>query len=609
MDATASGYTLKADEPDRLAELRALDILDTPPEERFDRYTRLVSQIFNVPTVVISLVDENRQWFKSSVGMDASETSHELSFCVHALDHDYLQITDALADDFFRDHMAVTAPPYIRFYAGVVLRGPTGYPIGTLCISDTKPRELTRVELSWLMTFASIVEEQIHLYAELVTARDKVGRVTQRHPKTGLPDETLFGDTLDNLIRLADTEAYYLAILHLRVNNLDEISRIHGRGSRDAVLRCLAERLTAPDIKILVAGHLDRDRFGAVISLFSVRDLFSVITPIVNTLTMAIDLEGQTLRPDIDVGVSVSPDDGTSPDDLLERARAALKGPRTHEGLHVFTPHTEASSERRHWIEQRLEPALRDGTLAQHYQPIVLADGSGVIGFEALARWQDGELGSVSPGEFVPIAERNPRLSRLLTNWSLRTVCDTGRRWPLKSGDAPLRMGINIPANQFYQLGFVEHILLTLEQHDLAPERLVLELTEERLLTDIDQAIKTMRRLRDHGIAIALDDFGTGYSSLSYLKRLPVNALKIDKSFVDDLPHDSKAVGLVKGIISIAHGLGLKVVAEGVEYEEQQTLLQAMGCDMLQGYLFSRPVAADEALAFLDSWPRGGGAA
>lgn len=592
------------DEPARLAELHALDILDTPPEERFDRYTRLVSQIFNVPTALISLIDEHRQWFKSSVGMGASETSHDLSFCVHALHHDYLEIPDALEDAFFRDHKAVVSAPYVRFYAGVVLHGPTGHPIGTLCISDTKPRQVTAVERSWLKNFGQIVEEQIHLYAELVNVRRHVNHVTQRNARTGLPNEILFGDTLDDLIRLAEAEASHLAVLHLRVNNLDEISRIHGRSNRDAVLQCLADRLTAPDLKILAASHMGHDRFAAVVSMFSARNLFSVITPIVNKLNLAIDLDGHTLRPDIDVGISVSPDDGTSPDDLLERARAALKGPRTHEGMHVFTPHTEASALRRHWIEQRLEPALRDGKLVQHYQPIVLADGSGVVGFEALARWQDEELGKVSPGEFVPIAERNPRLSRLLTNWSLRAVCETAPGWPLKPGDPSLRMAINIPANQFYQPNFVDHTLQALEEYDLAPERLTLELTEESLLTDIEQAVRTMRRLREHGIALALDDFGTGYSSLSYLKRLPIDTLKIDKSFIDDLPHDAEAVELVTGIIRIAHGLGLKVVGEGVESEAQSRLLKELGCNALQGYLFSRPVEAGKARTFLDTWSR-----
>ncbi|WP_211605137.1 putative bifunctional diguanylate cyclase/phosphodiesterase [Vreelandella arcis] len=292
-----------------------------------------------------------------------------------------------------------------------------------------------------------------------------------------------------------------------------------------------------------------------------------------------------------------------SPNDLLERSRVALKGPKTYENIHIFTRHTEESALRRHSIEQRLESALLGNKLHQHYQPLVMADGSGVTGFEALARWQDKTLGRVSPGEFVPIAEKNARLSRLLTDWSLKCLCEKAHHWPIKPGDTPLKLGLNIPANQFYQRNFVQHILQTLEEHDLAPQRLTLELTEESLLTDIDRAILTMRELQDHGISLALDDFGTGYSSLNYLKRLPIDVLKIDKSFIDDLPLDDKAVNLVNGIIRIAHGLGLKVIAEGVEYDAQRKILHELGCDVLQGYLFSRPVNAEDALAFLHTWP------
>ncbi|HSP59413.1 MAG TPA: EAL domain-containing protein [Halomonas sp.] len=599
MDDTRSRTTLPFVEQARLEELHALQILDTQPEERFDRFTRLVSQIFDVPTALVSLVDRDRQWFKSAVGQVESETPHDVSFCLHALEHDFLEIPDALEDVFFRTHKAVVGSPFVRFYAGVVLRGPTGQPLGTLCISDTHPRYLSSMERSWLMTFGKLVQEQINQHAELSHARDQLKTITQRDARTGLPGETLFGDTLHHLIRLADNEAYYLAVLHLRLNNLDEISRSHGRGARDAVLQILAERLTAPDIKILAAGHTSPTRFGAVVSLYNIRDLFSVITPIVNRLNAPIGVEGHSVRPDIDVGISVSPDDGAKAEDLLERARAALKGPKSHEGIHVFTRHTEASAVRRHWIEQRLEPALQAGQLVQYYQPLFDADGIRIVGFEALARWQDAELGSVSPGEFVPIAETSVRLSQMLTDWSLRSVCEKGQTWPLKDGDAPLRMAINIPANQFFQPRFVDHILETLSRHWIKPDRLTLELTEESLLTDFDQAIKTMRRLQDHNIALALDDFGTGYSSLSYLKRLPVDTLKIDKSFIDDLPHDTKALNLVRGIVGIAHGLDVSVVAEGVEHESQRALLKEVGCDELQGYLFSRPLEAEAALNML----------
>lgn len=213
--------TTPVDEKARLAELRSLDILDTPPEVRFDRYTRLVAQIFKVPIAIISFVDEDRQWFKSSVGLDVGEIPLEMSFCVHALDRDLLEVPDALEDDFFKHHPAVVDTPFIRFYAGTVLRGPTGQPLGTLCILDTKPRYPTEKERTWLVTFGHLVMKLIHHDAALTTARQLVNHAIERNTRSRLSDETLFGDSPTNLIRLADKDDLYLAILLQRLNSLD----------------------------------------------------------------------------------------------------------------------------------------------------------------------------------------------------------------------------------------------------------------------------------------------------------------------------------------------------------------------------------------------------
>ncbi|MDR5874832.1 GGDEF domain-containing phosphodiesterase [Halomonas sp. CUBES01] len=587
----------------QLAASRSCSTQKAAPAAHFDCYIRLVSQVFNTSIVFISLFDDGSQRIVSSVGLDGMELPYECPCGTKDLEQDYFEVSDTQEIDLLDTCQSLISCSCNRFYAGIVLRDPCHNAIGTLCISDTAPRSLNEVERSWLKAFGNIVEEQLNLNSQLLDMRHRASRVHQRDTRTGLPDETLLGETLDNLVQLAETESYHLVVLHLRVNNLDEISRLHGRRYRNAILKCLAERLTAPDVGILTAGNIDIDRFGAVVSIFSLRDLFGVIKPVINKLNAPIDLHGHTINPNIDVGVSVSPDDGVNPDDLLERARTALKAPKTYDSIHVFTQRTEESALRRHKVEQRLDAALSANQLYQHYQPLVLADGSKVTGFEALARWQDSELGIISPGEFVPIAEKNARLSRLLTEWSLGCVCEKAFHWPIKPSDPPFKIGINIPANQFYQPNFVDQILHTLDEHSLPPERLTLELTEESLLTDIDQAILTMEKLRERGISLALDDFGTGYSSLNYLKRLPVDMLKIDKSFIDDLPHDEKAINLVSGIIRIAHGLGLTVVGEGVEYQEQQKLLYMLGCDVLQGYLFSRPVDAYQALHFLETWP------
>lgn len=592
------------DEKERLAELYSLDILDTPADRNFDYYTHLIAEIFKVPMVAVSLVDDDRQWFKSSVGRDAVETPLDESFCVHAIGHDMLEVPDTLEDDFFRHHPAVVGRPFLRFYLGTVLRGPTGQPLGTLCIMDTHSRYLTHVQHAWLATFGSLVEDLIN--RTLTDARLQGTQNSYRNTYTDLPDESFFGNTLTHLLRLSEKKGIYLAVFRLRVNRLDEISRVHGDRTRDAFLRCLAERLTASDAKILATGHLSLGQFGAVIPLNSVQDCFDVITPIVNKVSRSVELEEVRIHPEIDVGLCLYPLDGSTPEDLLDRARAALNGPIARERIHVFGREAENASLRRHTIEQCLNTALKNNHLFKNYQPLVAADGSRIVGFEALARWQHEELGSVSPGEFVPRVEKNARLSRLMTDWSLRSVCGTVSHWPMKPSDEPWRISVNIPAWQFYEKGFVGRVLRTLEKHELAPERLTLELTEESLLLHRDRAIQTMHDLRSHKITIALDDFGTGYSSMSYLKSLPIDILKIDKSFIDNLTEDSRSANLVEGIIRIAHGLELEVVAEGVEHEAQRALLQELGCDVIQGYLFSRPLLPDDALALLKSWPHEG---
>lgn len=590
------------DEKERLAELYSLKILDTPSDKYFDRYTRLAAEILNVPIAAISLIDEDRQWLKSSVGMDAHEIALESSFCIYALGNSMLEIPDTLEDSFFCQHPAVTAEPFIRFYMGTVLRGPTGQPLGTLHVMDTQSRYLSREQCAWLVTFGLMVQELIIHAHGLSDGREAVEQASRRDILTGLPTQRLFLNTLRHLIALSKKENSYLAILYLQVNKMEEISRVLGRSTRDALLYGLTERLIGWDINTLTVGHLSQGCFGAVIPLPSVDALFDVVTPITNKLTQSIEVDGTSIRPDIDVGISLSPLDGEHPEDLLHNASSSLDGPRSHAGLHVFSHKAEGRALRRDTIEQHLATALQNYEMTKYYQPLITADGSRIIGFEALARWQNDVLGTVSPADFVPIAERNARLSRMLTEWSLKTVCGSLPHWPFRSNDPPLRISINIPPAQFLDEDFVGFVLGILEEHNLAPDRLTLELTEESILTNVDKAIHTMRELRSYNIAIALDDFGTGYSSLSHIKNLPLDTLKIDKSFIDELTHDSRSANLVDGIIRIAHGLGLKIVAEGVETEAQRAILQEFGCDVIQGYLFSRPLVADDALTLLKNW-------
>lgn len=572
-----------------------MNILDTPVEERFDRHIRLIADIFNVPTVALSLVDLDRQWFKSSVGCRLRQTPREESICTHALNLSYLEIPDLLEDPFFRDHPAARANPPIRFYAAAVIYGPTGKPIGTLCLTDGAPRKLSLAEQGRLKAFARIIQHEITRDTALENDRRSLQDSARRDPKTGLPGETLLEETLANLIRKGETEQSQLAIMQLHVENLATATGLHHRKDyQNAMMQALVDRLVGLYEGILAAGRTGSDRLVLVVPTVSKDSMLEAAKRILDKLTEPVEFKGRRLRPDINIGISVYPEDGTKAHllmDLSEQAFALSKG---HHKIHFYDAVANESAARRHLIQHRLELALVDNQITLNFQPIWLANGTQIIKFEALARWQDEELGVISPGEFVPIAEKNPWLSRLLTDNVLRMACREARTWQKKPGYEPPRVAVNIPAGEFHQPEFADRVLELLSEGGLEPCRLTLELTEEGLIQDIDQAIRTMTQLSDKGITLALDDFGTGYSSLNHFRRLPMDILKIDKSFIDSLPGDKKGLELVSGIIKIAHAMGLAVVAEGVEHEAQRALLAELDCDMIQGYLLGRPIAAEK---------------
>jgi diguanylate cyclase (GGDEF)-like protein len=591
-----------AKERARLKELFSLNILDTPSEERFDRHTRLVSEIFNMPTAIISLIDEDRQWFKSATGMDLTETPLEQSVCLSALDEGFLEIPDLLEDEYFKDHAAVHASdPPLRFYAGAVLYGPKGHPIGTLCLNDYVPRKLSARERSWLKSFSRLVQDEINRDVELEHERRQIREATLRDTTTGLPGDVMFIETLDSLIRTTSAESRNLAVLQVRMDNLDTLFRLHGEETLETIVRMLAERLTAPNDRILAAARMGQERFSLVVPVDSLNTMLSVARRVLAKLSEPVQVDRHLLRAEISIGTSMYPLDGNTAEELIDRAWRAFSYRQVHERIYIYDHEEDLMVTRRHLIEQRLEQALSTDQLFLNYQPIFAADGSDVVSFEALARWHDEKLGKVSPGEFIPIAERSSRLSYLLTCSVLRMACARAREWRANVGGKPVRVAVNIPAREFYSPGFVEMILGILRETDTDPSRLILELTEESLMQDVDRTVSTMAALSKRGVKLALDDFGTGYSSLSLLRRLPVDTLKIDKSFIDGIPEQQGAVELVSGIIAIAQGMGLSLVAEGVETEGQRAVLEGINCDMIQGFLLGRPVAAEKVSDVMDS--------
>ncbi len=258
-----------------------------------------------------------------------------------------------------------------------------------------------------------------------------------------------------------------------------------------------------------------------------------------------------------------------------------------------------ANLQERLTLENELHDALKRGEMLLHYQPKVSLISGRIIGVEALLRWQSPTYGSVSPAKFIPIAEESGLIVPI-GEWVLSTACAQNRTWQ-KNGLPPLKMAVNLSARQFKQPNLVQMIAKILNETDLNANYLELELTESLIIDNVQQTITTLQQLHDMGIVLSLDDFGTGYSSLSYLKRFPIDILKIDQSFVRDLVFNSDDAAITEAIISLAHSLRLSVIAEGVETQEQLDYLQANGCNEIQGYYFSRPLAVADITLLLEA--------
>ncbi|MDQ5843754.1 MAG: EAL domain-containing protein, partial [Acidobacteriota bacterium] len=257
-----------------------------------------------------------------------------------------------------------------------------------------------------------------------------------------------------------------------------------------------------------------------------------------------------------------------------------------------YTEDMHSKASKQFSLETSMRHALSNEEFVLHYQPQLAVDSLKITGVEALVRWQHPQLGLLPPAEFIGLAEDNG-LILPIGEWVLRTACRQNREWQQK-GFTPMRMGVNVSARQFQQRHLAENVLEILEQTGLAPEYLDLELTESSIMSKAQASIDVLTKLKAMGVTISIDDFGTGFSSLSYLKRLPIDALKIDRSFIRDLTTDPDDAALVMAIVTLAHNLNLEVIAEGVETDEQLRFLRLLRCDEVQGYLFSKPLPAEE---------------
>ncbi len=583
-------------EAERLQDLYALKILDTAAEERFDRYTRLVANIFDVPIALVSLVDKDRQWFKSACGLEAKETSRDVAFCAHAiLEPEMLVIPDARNDPRFAGNPLVVNEPYVRFYAGAVLRGPVGKPIGTLCLIDHKPRDLSERERDWLRELARLVERELQHDYQVEQLRQQIERTAYYDPLTELPNRRLVRDRLHQAILAGKKNARCLAAMFLDIDRFGALNSALGRAAGDAVLKEVARRLRAAVNPSWTVGRWQDDQFVILAHGPSARiDPATIVKPLLKVFHVPFHIGDVAYPLTVRLGASTYPEDGHDPDSLLEKAAAALRvlPVGNMSAYRFYTRDMDQDTVRRFDLEGRLRQAVERHQLHLVYQPKVALRTGQICGMEALLRWTEPELGPVSPAEFIPIAEQSG-LILALGDWVIRTACRQNRRWQ-QSGMRPLPVAVNLTSARLRQPNFKAWIREVLAETGLEARYLNLEVTEGTLIDDIEEAIENMREANELGVIFSIDDFGTGYSSLSYLKRLPLRTFKVDKSFVDEMTSNVNDATIAHAIIAMAHSLNLNVVAEGVEKPEQLTYLRAYQCDEIQGYLFSRPLMPDE---------------
>ncbi len=430
---------------------------------------------------------------------------------------------------------------------------------------------------------------------KLLTERTaEVNRLAYYDTLTALPNRTLFKDRLEQAVAVARSTGELLGILFISLDQLKKVNDTLGHLPGDLLMKQVAGRLRSCVTQGDTVARFGGDEFAVMLThIDGARHVVELIGSIREALHAPFDLDGQELFATTSVGVSLFPYDGKESQSLLKNAGSALYRAKKSGGdnYRFYTEDMNSKASKQFALETSLRHAIDNEEFVLHYQPRMAVDSLKITGVEALVRWQHPQLGLLSPIEFIPLAEDNG-LILPIGEWVLRTACRQNREWQERGFNA-MRVGVNVSARQFQQEHLAEIVLQILDQTGLAPKYLDLELTESSIMSNAQATIDVLTRLKAMDVTISIDDFGTGFSSLSYLKRLPIDALKIDKSFVRDITTDPDDAALVMAIVTLAHNLRLQVIAEGVETEEQLRFLQLLRCDEVQGYLFSKPLPAE----------------
>ena len=555
----------------------------------FEKLVELTARCLNVPIAFVSVLDNQRQWFLARVGLGIEEIPRHQSFCVYALEQQLpLQVIDASVDPRFRDNPLVTGTPGIRFYAGVPLVTDDGLMLGSLSIIDTTPRhQLDAEELVTLQKLADLV------MSRMMAMRDR----SFIDPATGLFNSVRLSD---DILRLQERAAHSNVILVdvFALQYVKDVVKALGYGFFNDMLVETTRTLQ----NILPIGtslyKVSPTRFAVLLENSSREACESLSGLLLESLKLPVPCKGIPIQTQAAIGLlPLHPGVADHASWLRLSISAADYASGFSEGWAWFTPELESTHQRSFALLGGIGPALlANDQFRLEYQPkLSMKDGS-CTGVEALLRWRHPELGNVGPAEFIPLAEKTA-LVHDLTLWVLHEALQQLQKW--RAQGVNLVVSINISAGDLETPVFAQQLRENIQRCGIEPEALELEFTESVLMSNPQAVREQLQRLRQEGVQVAIDDFGTGYSNWSYLREIPASALKIDKSFVDGLQQHNVNRRLVTTIIELAHELGYRVIAEGVETQQDYDLLASWDCDEVQGYLIAKPMPPEALVRWL----------
>jgi len=437
--------------------------------------------------------------------------------------------------------------------------------------------------------------------ALLESSADTLKHQATHDPLTGLPNRALLEDRLRQAISYADRYGRLMTVVFINLDGFRRINDSLGRKAGDELLKVMAERMRQCLRSVDTVVRTGGDEF--VVVLYDQpgdgTDIAPALRKLLETIAQPARIGSQAVQLTGSMGVATYPADGADADALLMNADAAMSHAKAsgRNNFEFYAAEMSGAIRDELALREGLRHALARSEFHLAYQPQLDMESGRVTGVEALIRWQHPERGLVSPAQFIPLAEETGLIVPI-GEWVLRTACFQNKAWQ-DAGLPPFIVSVNVSARQFRERTLIAQVALALRDSGLEPRLLELELTESLVMEDLDKALQSMKALRAMGVQLSIDDFGTGYSSLSALKRFPIARLKIDQSFVRDIPGDEEDKAIAKTIIALGHELNLKVIAEGVETEQQLEFLRAHGCDEMQGYLFSRPVPPAELAALV----------